>query len=221
LKYGPGVEIQGYLIEKWAGKDLSDYLSEQVFGPLGMVDTGFYVEPSKAKRVAKVHSKMFGRLTPTISYVPTSKPTRLIASGGLYGTAKDYWKFCQMLLNNGTFEGKQYLKPETVRLMQTNVLAPDVHVGYGPLRNLGTGFGMDFAITLDPKVAKDAEPKGSFFWAGAFGTWFWIDPLNDVVFVGMISSTDSLLTPYDSLWGFNSMKQISARAVYAALSGRA
>jgi CubicO group peptidase (beta-lactamase class C family) len=217
-KYGPGVEIQGYLIEKWSGKDLADFMSERIFEPLGMVDTGFFVEPSKVKRVARIHGKMFGKWTPGIGYVPTMKPIRLIPSGGLYGTAKDYWKVCQLLLNNGSFNGKQYLKPESVKLMQQNVLASDVHVGFGSTRNLGTGFGLDLAITIDSNSAKDAEPKGSYFWSGAFGTWFWNDPTNNISFVGMIQSTDTLLDPYGSLWAPNSLKQKSARAVYGALT---
>jgi CubicO group peptidase (beta-lactamase class C family) len=219
-RYGPGVEIQGYLVERWSGKDLSDFLTERLFGPLGMVDTGFYVDPSKATRVAKVHSTAMGRVFPTIGDVATSKPTRLSPSGGLYATASDYWKFCQMLLDKGSFGGKQYLKPDTVKLMHTNVLESDVHVGFDKARNPGTGFGVDFAVVLDSAVAKDAEPKGSYYWGGAFGTWFWIDPANNVTFVGMVQSTDSTATPYDAMWGPNSLKQISARAVYAALSGQ-
>lgn len=200
-----------YLIERWAGKDLSDFLTERLLQPLKMVDSGFYLDPSKRNRVTKVHSAGFGGLAALIDFVTTSKPKRLSPSGGLYSTAMDYWRFCQMLLNNGTFEGNQYLKPETVELMHTNVLAADVPVGFGRSSGVGTGFGLDFAVVLDPKASNTAQPKGTYYWGGAYGTWFWIDPKNEVVFVGMIQNTGAQLS------GDTSLRQVSAKAVYSAL----
>ncbi|TID20489.1 beta-lactamase/transpeptidase-like protein [Venturia nashicola] len=203
-KYGPGVEIQGYLMQKWAGKDIAEIYDERLLKPLGMVDTAFWTPAEKQSRVI---SSPFGG-------APTKKPTRLIPSYGLHSTAEDYWKFCQMILNGGEFKGKRYLQPETVKLMQKNVLDWDngVYVNFmggGP----GVGFGLDFAVVMDPKKQQKVEnmPKGSFFWGGAFGTWFWIDPANNVTFVGLVNQAGGLS-------GDSTLRQASARALYTGLS---
>jgi CubicO group peptidase (beta-lactamase class C family) len=203
-KYGPGVEIQGYLMEKWAGKDLSDIMQERVLKPLGMVDTGFWTPEEKRSRL----------VSSPFQSAPKTKPARLIPSYGLHSTAQDYWRFCQMVLNGGEFEGKRYLKPETIKLMQTNQLdmAHGVHVeflGGGP----GVGFGLDFAVVEDPAKQRSKEymPKGSFFWGGAFGTWFWIDPTNNVIFIGLVNKAGG------SLSGDTTLRQTSAKAIYEAL----
>lgn len=203
-RYGPSVEVQGYLMQKWAGKDLAEIYDERILKPLGMVDTAFWTPVEKQSRV--ISSPLFG--------APTKKPARLIPSYGLHSTAEDYWKFCQMILNGGEFKGKRYLKPETIKLMQTNVLNWDSGVyvnfmGGGP----GVGFGLDFAVVMDPKKQKGPEnmPKGSFFWGGAFGTWFWIDPTNNVTFIGLVNQMGGLS-------GDSTLRQASAKALYAGLS---
>jgi len=211
-RYGPGVEIQGYLIEKWAGKDLSDFMEERIFKPLGLKDTGFFIDASKADRVSKVHSALGGNLSVTSGRVATTKPKRLSPSGGLMSTAQDYFTFCQMILNKGEHEGNRLLKPESVKLMHTNVLEPDVKVKFGGSNGDGIGFGLDFAIVLDQEASKNNQPKEAFYWGGAYGTWFWIDPINDVVFVGMIQNTGAQLS------GDSSLRQISAKAAYSAMS---
>jgi CubicO group peptidase (beta-lactamase class C family) len=210
-RYGPGVEIQGYLVEKWAGKDLSDFMQERIFGPLGLVDTGFFINPSKANRVSKLHSTTGGSVASVTSRVATTKPARLSPSGGLYSTAEEYFRFCQMLLNGGEYKGKRYLKAETVKIMHTNVLQSDVRVKFGGSNGNGIGFGMDFAIVLDQVASKNNMPKESFYWGGAYGTWFWIDPVNEVVIVGMIQNQGAQLS------GDNSLRQISAREAYTGL----
>jgi len=210
-RYGPGVEVQGYLVQKWAGKDLSDFLQERMFQPLGMVDTGFWVDATKVSRVTKLHSAKGGQVNVVNSSISTSKPRRLSPSGGLYSTAEDYWKFCQMVLNGGTFNGKRILKPESVKLMHTNNLEPQVKVRFGGSSGDGVGFGVDFAIILDQQASKNNMPKGSFYWGGAFGTWFWIDPANNATFVGMIQNQGAQLS------GDNSLRQISAKGMYGAL----
>jgi CubicO group peptidase (beta-lactamase class C family) len=200
-KYGPGVEIQGYLMEKWAGKDISDILQERLLKPLGMVDTGFWVPEEKRQR-----------LVSSISSTPRTKPTRLAPSYGLHSTAEDYWRLCQMVLNGGEFNGTRYLKKETIKLMQTNVLDMDkgVYVNFmGGGR--GVGFGLNFAVLVDPAPTTNSMPKGSFFWGGVYGTWFWIDPTNDVVFVGLVNTIGGGLS------GDGTLRQTSAKATYEAL----
>jgi CubicO group peptidase (beta-lactamase class C family) len=210
-RYGPGVEIQGYLIERWAGKDLSDFLQERLFGPLGMVDTGFFVDPSKVNRVTKVHSTSGGSLSSTGTGVATTKPRRLSPSGGLYSTAEDYWRISQMVLNGGEYKGVRYLKESSVKIMHTNVLEEGVKVKLSGSSGDGIGFGVDLAIVLDQQASKNNMPKDSFYWGGMYGSWYWCDPRNDVVFVGMIQNVGAQLS------GDTSLRQISAKEAYAAL----
>jgi len=185
--YGPSVNIQGYLVEKFSGITLDRFLADRIFGPLGMLDTGFWVAPEKASRVARVNTYKDGKIVelPTQND-PTRKPTFLSGSGGLLSTTEDYWRFAQMVANGGQSGGKRFIKASTVTLMHTNVLQPGVFVDlYGP-NQLGLGFGLDFAVLMDPALAKSPQGLNTFYWGGAFGTWFWIDPTNDLFMVGMI-----------------------------------
>jgi CubicO group peptidase (beta-lactamase class C family) len=215
-RYGPSVNIQGYIAEKLSGKSLDVLFQERIFGPLGMVDTGFWMPAEKADRVVRVHTYRDGKIVAMgeRNNVATSKPKFLSASGGLMSTATDYFRFAQALLNEGQLEGNRILKPATVKLMRTNVLKPGVKVDlYGPSQE-GIGFGMDFAIVMDPKAASTQQGQNSFYWGGAFGTWFWIDPTNDVVFVGMIQNQNGS-TPTG---GTPPTRAISYKSAYAALA---
>ena len=215
--YGPCVNIQGYIVQKLSGMDLADYLQAHIFNPLQMPDTQFWADPSKAARVVRIHTYAEGKLvTAGEPRIATAKPRFLAGSGGLYSTAPDYFRFCQALLQGGQLEGVRVLKPETVKLMRTSVLRPGVGIDlYGPVQK-GLGFGMDFAIHERP--AESGLPHGinSFWWGGAFGTWFWIDPTNDIVFVGMIQNLAGS-TPGG---GTPAVREISPNAVYAALTDK-
>jgi len=171
--YGPGVEIQGYLMEKWAKKDLAEILEERILKPMNMTDTGFFMAGEKLSRVIG-------------GAAPAKKPTRIIPSYGLHSTAMDYFKFCQMLINGGEYNGKRFLKPESVKLMRTNVLQKGVHVTLGG--GAGVGFGLNVAVIQDPP-ASEPRPKDCFYWGGAFGTIFWIDPTNNITWIGMLSGS--------------------------------
>ena len=127
-------------------------------------------------------------------------------------TIEDYWRFCQMILNGGEFKGKRILKPETVQLMHINVLEPGVNVTLYSPETRGLGFGMDFAIIQDAKAAKTSQGVESFYWGGFFGSWFWIDPVNDLIVVGMIQNSDG--TKPDGAPG---VREASARLAYAAI----
>jgi CubicO group peptidase (beta-lactamase class C family) len=216
-RYGPSVDIQGYIVEKLSGQPLDVFLKTKIFDPLGMKDTGFSVDAAKAARVTKVFT--YGddkriKTAPTQSD-PTRKPVFLSGSGGLLSTTGDYFKFAQMLLDEGEANSKRFLKKSTVELMRTNVLEPGVKVDlYGPTYNIeGIGFGLDFAIIMDPAKANTAEGKNSFYWGGAFGTWFWIDPTNDVIVIGMIQNVSGS-TPTG---GSPQVRPLSRKLVYAAL----
>jgi CubicO group peptidase (beta-lactamase class C family) len=215
--YGPVVNIQGYVVEKLSGMTLDKFLADRLSGPLGMVDTGFWVAPEKAGRVAKVNTYKDGKIVqaPTQGD-PTRKPTLLSGSGGLLSTTEDYWRFAQMVGNGGQANGKRYLKAATVKLMRTDVLQPGVMVDlYGP-NQPGIGFGLDFAVLEDPAAAKSPQGLDSFYWGGAFGTWFWIDPTNDLVFVGMIQNLQGSVPGA----GTPAVREITPRLTYAALTDR-
>ena len=145
---------------------------------------------------------------------PSIKPALLSGSGGLLSTVEDYWRFTQMVLNGGELEGARIIKPATVLLMRTNVLAENVKVDlYGPSEE-GIGFGLDFAIVMDPAKAVTPRGQNSFYWGGAFGTWFWIDPTNDLIVIGMIQNVGGSLPT----GGTPPMRAISPKMVYEALT---
>ena len=197
--YSIGVDIQGYIIEKLSGQRLGDFMSDHIFKPLGMKDTGFYTPPSQKARLSEVYvvnpktAKLFeltSALFPDLQDF-TKQPPFDSGGGGSVSTVDDYARFCQMILNGGEFNGVRILAPATVVLMQANHIEDTVTPGhpdeYGP--PIGTdalGFGLDFAISLDPAKLGSLQGKGSIWWGGAAGTWFWIDPKNDLFFLGMI-----------------------------------
>src|SRR3954471_13800291 len=191
--YSVSVDIQGYLVQKLSGKTFPDFLRDRIFTPLGMKDTGFMVPAAKLPRVATIYgwdaaSKALkgSPHDPGISRMP-GLPS---GGGGLYSTAADYFQFAQMIANGGQLNGKRLLKTSSVDMMRTNVLNEQTlnsKSGIGPVHiQPGLGFGYDFAVMTDPAALKSPLGKGSFWWWGIAGTWFWIDPANDVVFVGMI-----------------------------------
>jgi CubicO group peptidase (beta-lactamase class C family) len=214
--YGPSVNIQGYIVEKLSGQSLDAYFADHIFKPLAMVDTGFWVPPEKANRVVAIHTyDADGKIIAQPNQkVTTSKPAFLAGSGGLMSTAADYWRFSQAMGNGGVLNGKRILKAETVKLMRTNVLKPGVKIDlYGPVQE-GLGFGMDFAIVMGTKAANTAQGIDSFYWGGAFGTWFWIDPTNDVIFVGMIQNLNGSVPT----GGTPLVRPLSVAATYHALT---
>jgi CubicO group peptidase (beta-lactamase class C family) len=215
-RYGPSVDIQGYIVEKLSGQKLDVFLRTKIFEPLGMKDTGFSVDASKVDRVTKVFTYGPDKRITTgpAQRDPSVRPAFLAGGGGLLSTTNDYFRFAQMMLNGGEANGKRFLKSSTVELMRTNVLAEGVSVDtYGsPLP--GIGFGLDFAIVMDPMAATTPEGRNSFYWGGAFGTWFWIDPTNDVLVVGMIQN----VAGSSPTGGSPQVRPLSRQLVYKALS---
>ncbi len=194
--YSLSVDIQGYLVEKLSGKPLADFMRERIFEPLGMKDTGFYVPKEKMNRLATLYrvddknewtpASPENDLAPDLS-IPPTMPS---GGGGLLSTAQDYLRFSEMLLNGGQLDGVRLLAPPTVRLMTSNhlpdkLMTGEFGIGLQHIRP-GMGFGFDVAVFSDPAQAVDITGKGTFLWDGAASTWFWIDPADDVVFVGMV-----------------------------------
>jgi CubicO group peptidase (beta-lactamase class C family) len=191
--YSVSVDIQGYLVEKLSGKTFPEFLRTRLFEPLGMIDTGFWVPSDKLSRVATTYSwskEKAALVADPIDSGISRLPGLASGGGGLYGTAPDYYRFAQMLLNGGELNGKRLLKKATVDIMRTNVLSNDVlngNNGIGQARfSPAQGFGYDFAIVLDPDAAKRQVGKNSYWWWGIGGTWFWIDPTNDLIGIGFI-----------------------------------
>ncbi|HEX3397776.1 MAG TPA: serine hydrolase domain-containing protein [Steroidobacteraceae bacterium] len=185
--YSISVDIQGYIVQKLSGMPFEEFLEKRIFKPLGMSDTAFYVPKEKLNRFAEFYTyDNDGKLKAVgvregLNHDFAAKPALSSGGGGLVSTATDYMRFCQMLLNGGQLDGVRLLSPLTVELMRTNVLAPSV-----PILAPGAGFGLDFAIYTDPVAAGGYYGKGSYWWGGAAGTWFWIDPVNDLIVLGMI-----------------------------------
>jgi CubicO group peptidase (beta-lactamase class C family) len=214
-RYGPSVDIQGYIVEKLSGQKLDDFLRTRIFEPLDMKDTGFWVDASKVNRVTSMFTYGPDKRITTgpPQRDPSVKPAFLSGSGGLFSTTDDYFRFAQMTLSGGQANGKRFLKASTVELMRTNVLAEGVMVDtFGPGLP-GIGFGLDFAIVMDPVVANTPEGRNSFYWGGAFGTWFWIDPTNDVVVVGMMQN----VAGSSPTGGSPQVRPLSRQVVYRAL----
>jgi CubicO group peptidase (beta-lactamase class C family) len=190
--YSVSVDIQGYLVQKLSGKTFPEFLQDRIFKPLGMKDTAFFVPADKLSRAATIYqwdqTKM--SLVPAAEPLVTAMPGLPSGGGGLYSTAADYLRFAQMMLNGGELNGTRLLKRTSVDMMRSNVLNEQTlnsKSGIGPVRiQPGVGFGYDFAVMTDPVAMKSPLGKGTFWWWGIAGTWFWIDPANDVVFVGII-----------------------------------
>ena len=188
--YSVSVDVQGYLVEKLSGQPFDEFLLTHIFEPLGMVDTGFFVPVGEVDRVARAHRATESGELEITGEVRTLPPAGPMGGQGLYSTAGDYLRFVQMLLNGGEFNGARLLSPRTVEMMRTNHLQegplstlPTGHI-YG--RGLGLGWGLDFEVVMDAAAAGEPLPNGTYYWLGAAGTWFWIDPVSDLTFVGMI-----------------------------------
>ena len=182
--YSVSVDVQGYLVEVLSGKKLDVYLQEKIFTPLGMKDTAFYVAPAKASRLSRNYAPgQDGKLASPPNGEFLENPKFLSGGGGLTSTAADYLRFAQMHLNKGELDGKRIISEKAANLMRVNQL-PDAVENIGPFYP-GNKFGLDFAVVYDSEKA-DGVSEGSFWWWGIAGTWFWIDPVEDIVFIGMI-----------------------------------
>jgi CubicO group peptidase (beta-lactamase class C family) len=193
--YSISTDVVGYLVEIISGQRFDSYLEEQIFEPLGMRDTGFWVRPDRADRLATSYaSSATGDGIEVFDDAATSQflrePTFLSGGGGLVSTAGDYLRFCQMLLGNGQLDGARIIGRKTLELMTKNHLtgnrsiAAAVFGEYDP-KYAGTGFGLGFAVGLDTADAQISGTPGQYYWSGAAGTFFWIDPVEELAVVFM------------------------------------
>jgi CubicO group peptidase (beta-lactamase class C family) len=193
-RYGISTTILGRLVEVWSGMPLEDFLAERVFEPLGMTDTGFWVEPERADRLATVYRPSpEGELRPhRIEDVPFTEQPVLIEGGvGLVASTMDFLRFSQMFLNGGELDGNRVLKPETVAIMTVNRI-PDalLPIGFGR-PTLGQGWGLGFSIVMDASQYAYPVNDGDFWWDGSAGTRFWIDPTEDMITIVMAQVSPS------------------------------
>jgi len=194
-RYSLSMDLQGAIIERLTGESLPDFMRERIFTPLGMVDTDFTVAAETLPRLATLYHKYgVDRLTvldhPAFASDPLVVPKLPSGGGGLYSTADDYARFAQMLLNGGELGGVRILSSEAVALMTANHL-PDAIIGGGfgvGMQAIGPGRGYAFngAVFHDPALAGAPVGRGTYQWDGAASTWFWIDPQNDLLFVGLV-----------------------------------
>jgi CubicO group peptidase (beta-lactamase class C family) len=182
--YGDSTDFVGILVEKISGTSLDQFLRERIFRPLGMRDTFYNVPKEKAGRVAAIYRPDdHGKITLLRKPEYREPATLMRGAGGLSGTAMDYFRFAQMLLNGGEIDGVRLLGRATVDLMFEN------HIGTGKrvyVRGDGYGFGLGGAVLTDRGKAPDALSLGTWTWGGANGTIFWIDPVEELIPIMMI-----------------------------------
>lgn len=178
--YHVSTNMLGYMIERISGQPLRQYVKEKVLLPLGMKDTDWYYEPDALGRFVKAYNAVDGKLTPESNMYSegavSSQQTYAEGAIGLNGPITDYAKFCQMLLNQGTFNGNRILKPETVELMTTINRLPEKNAG-----GEGFQFGLGFELYSEKKKPVPEVSNSAYAWGGLFGTDYIIDPEKDLV----------------------------------------
>jgi CubicO group peptidase (beta-lactamase class C family) len=195
--YHVSTNMLGYMIERISGKPLQEYVKEAIFEPLGMKDTNWYFTTDYLTRFVKPYSAVDDKLdTGSTMYAEaavSSKQTYAEAAIGLNGPIEDYAKFCQMLLNNGEFNGNRILKPETVIQMTTVNRLPEVNSG-----GKGFQFGLGFQLANEQNKHIKAVSNSAFSWGGMLGTEYIIDPENDLIVLFYINmfKRDPLYTEY-------------------------
>jgi CubicO group peptidase (beta-lactamase class C family) len=218
--YSIGIDVAARLIEVISGQTCADFLNERLFGPLGMSDTGYSVPAKKRDRIPEMYGRpdlvapgvkilenvglwMQGVNAPvdvSESY-PVDRPETFQRGGhGLFGTAPDYLRFAQMLCNGGEFEGARYLSRKTLELMHSNhlpaALLPYELAGFP---SPGYGFGLGSRVAMDAAQTGTSTSVGEFGWAGAAKTYFWVDPVEQIVGVFMTQSMSSFDLPENDL----------------------
>ncbi len=187
-EYSMATDVVGHLIEVIDGRPFDTFLQEEIFAPLGLVDTGFHLSSNKISRFAGNYTRDGSEPIRPIDMPATSRyltvPEYKSGNGGLLSTMDDYLRFCLMLRNRGTLNGVQLLKAETVDLMTRNHLDGDMAdmdaANFSGLDWSGIGFGLGFSVVLDPKRVGYGN-KGIYGWSGAASTYFWVDPVADLI----------------------------------------
>ena len=194
-----GFDVLCRIVEVASGTTIDRFMQQRLFDPLGMKDTGFTITAARQPRMATMYRRMqgggFERLP---DQGGLSSPTYFSCSGGMVTTAEDYLQFAQMLVNGGELNGRRYLSPKTVALLASNHTGDLVNGQFGrPAR--GMGFGLGVQVVEDPVAADLRQSKGTFGWAGAYGTNINIDPQEKMVnIILMQTSTPQLQRDFEN-----------------------
>ena len=190
-QYGSSTDYVALLVERIAGEPVQDYLQREIFDPLGMIDTSYVVPDEKRDRVASVYSPTGPGESIELSRSKEYSDKPFFGDNyyggvaGLFSTASDYFRFSQMLLNGGELDGVRLLSPKTVSLMISNHSGDnDVYI-----RGPGYTFGLGFGLVSDAGKARDPLTPGTFSWGGAWGTIFWVDPVEEMIGIMMTQIT--------------------------------
>lgn len=191
-EYGPATDVLGRLVEVVSGQPLDRFFREWILGPLGMKDTWFYLPADRIPRLATAYTKQDGGLKKLTDPGPENPNGKYFSgAGGLAGTAEDYFRFSQMLLGNGQAEGARLVSRKTIEMMTAN------QIGKIPLwqdNYRGYGFGLGFRVREDLGESATLGSVGEYGWGGAYGTYFWVDPKEQMIGIMMIQ-----LMPYAHL----------------------
>jgi CubicO group peptidase (beta-lactamase class C family) len=207
FEYGMSNDVIGRIVEVQSGLDLNRFIIERIAEPLGMRDTAFLLDSEQTTRLAQAQSAP-GAPPLIIGYNPAKPPKWFSGGGGLLSTAEDYARFCQMLLNGGELDGVRLLSRKSVELMTSNHLPPDA--GYGaftlelgltaPLPQYGQGYGLGVGVRREAGRSMTPGSIGDYYWGGATGPYFWVDPQEQLIAVMMLQASDiQLRTHYRSL----------------------
>lgn len=202
--YSVSTDVLGYLIGVISGMPFERFLQTRLFEPLRMGDTGFHVPADQAGRLAACYA-----LSPkgvVLQDDPTrsaylSAPSFVSGGGGLVSTTDDYLRFCRMLLNGGELDGERILSPKTVRLMATNHLPGGADLStvsrsmFSEAAYAGLGFGLGFSTTIDPAATLIPSTVGDMSWGGAASTFFWVDPVEELIVILMTQLLPSSAYP--------------------------
>ena len=193
-EYGAAVDVLGRIIEVVSGMDLDRFVEERVTKPLGMSSTGFYLREADRDRLAQPQiDPATGKRPPMFD--ATQKPKLFSGGGGAVSTASDYLLFCKMLLHGGKLGTTRLLSQSTINLMTSNALKPGIAYSaatlqrfgdIGPTPAMGQGFGLGFAVRTETGQNPLPGSVGSFYWTGAYGTTFFVDPKQELVIIMMI-----------------------------------
>jgi CubicO group peptidase (beta-lactamase class C family) len=203
--YSVSTDVAGYLVQKVSGKPFAQFVRERIFTPLGMRDTAFEVPETARERFASCYMATPGggmaknddaRASPYLA-----APDLVSGGGGLVSTAADYFRFCRMLLEGGALDGQRLLGRKTVELMTQNHLPGGRFLTemslslFSEAAYEGIGFGLGFAVTMDPARTLLPGSVGEYSWGGAASTYFWVDPKEELIVIFMTQLLPSTLYP--------------------------
>jgi CubicO group peptidase (beta-lactamase class C family) len=202
--YGLSTDVLGRVVEAVSGVTLGQFLQERVFTPLKMTDSGFSVPREKVGRIAEPFEKDPTTGNPIKLIDVTVAPKNESGGGGGVATTADYARLCQMLLNGGSLDGARILSRTTVRLMTSDHLGPIANAGPSPTTGLlgtpGYGFGLGFAVRGQDGVAAVHGSAGDYTWGGFAGTYFWIDPKEELFGILMTQQPGPVRVQYRKIF---------------------